>query len=80
MSIAINAVIQTIAAMMVPHRERKIMVNQGWYNASISMLLAIMVNPTGIWVTILIALQKLLVLYAKSGSLGTERPTFEIQG
>lgn len=75
-SIAINAVIQTIAAMMVPHRERKIIVNQGRYNASSSMPSATTVNKTGISVTILIALQKLLVLYAKSDSLGTERPTF----
>lgn len=76
MSIAINAVIQTIAAMMVPHRERKIMVNQGRYNASTSMPSATKVNTIGVSVTILIALQKWLVLYAKSDSLGTERPTF----
>ena len=60
MSIAINAVIQTIAAMMVPHRERKITVNQGRYNASTSILSATMVNTTGISVTIPIALQKMV--------------------
>jgi len=58
--IAINAVIQTIAAMMVPHRERKITVNQGRYNASTSIPSATMVNTTGISVTIPIALQKMV--------------------
>ena len=51
-----NAAIQAIAAMMVPHREKKIIVNQGRYNANISKTLAKRVNKTGMSVTIQIAL------------------------